>query len=185
LHWQDFLTNGLIFVRFAGRRGPTTVKEESDVMEVILRKDVDELGLEGDIVDVAKGYARNFLIPQGMAVAASAQNIKAMEMHRKKIDARRVKATEEAERLRERVEGLEITISQKAGEEGKLYGSVTSMDIAAELEKQGIIIDRRKINLEKPLKTLGEFQVPVKIYPTVTGVITVWVVPEGEQAASV
>jgi large subunit ribosomal protein L9 len=160
------------------------VREESDVMEVILRKDVDELGLEGDIVNVAKGYARNFLIPQGMALAASPQNIKAMEMQRKKIDARRVKATQEAEKLRERVEGMEITIPQKAGEEGKLYGSVTSMDIAAELEKQDILIDRRKINLEKPLKTLGEFRVPVKIYPKVTGMIIVRVVPEEEQTES-
>jgi large subunit ribosomal protein L9 len=150
-------------------------------MEVILRQDVEELGLEGDIVQVAKGYARNYLIPQGMAVEASPQNIKAMELQRKKIDARRQKSTEAAEKLKEKLDGLEITIQQKAGEEGKLYGSVTSMDIAAELERQGILIDRRKIGLDKPLKTVGDFQVPLKIYPHVTGTVTIKVVPEREQ----
>jgi large subunit ribosomal protein L9 len=150
-------------------------------MEVILRQDVEELGLEGDIVQVAKGYARNYLIPQGMAVEASPQNIKAMELQRKKIDARRQKSTEAAEKLKEKLYGLEITIQQKAGEEGKLYGSVTSMDIAAELERQGILIDRRKIGLDKPLKTVGDFQVPLKIYPHVTGTVTIKVVPEQEQ----
>jgi len=150
-------------------------------MKVILRQDIDELGLEGAIVDVAKGYARNYLIPKGVAVEASPQNVKAMELQRKKIEARRVQATEQAQKLRERVEGLEITIQQKAGEEGKLYGSVTSMDIAAELEKHGIAIDRRKIALDKPIKTLGEFRVPVRIYPKVTGTLTLVVVPEEEQ----
>lgn len=150
-------------------------------MKVILRQDIDELGLEGAIVDVAKGYARNYLIPKGVAVEASPQNVKAMELQRKKIEARRVQATEQAQKFRERVEGLEITIQQKAGEEGKLYGSVTSMDIAAELEKHGIVIDRRKVELDKPIKTLGEFRVPVRIYPKVTGTLTLVVVPEEEQ----
>ena len=147
-------------------------------MKVILRQDMDELGLEGDIVDVTKGYARNYLIPKSIAVEATPQNIKTFQLQNKKIEARRLKAQEQAERLREKMEGLVITFLHKAGEEGKLYGSVTSMDIASQMEAQGIVIDRRKVVLEKPIKALGEFQVPVKIYPGVTGSLKVIVDPE-------
>ena len=147
-------------------------------MEVILRRDMDELGLEGDIVDVAKGYARNYLLPKGIALEASQQNKKALELQTKKIEVRRVKAKEEAFELKQEIEGMEITFSLKAGEEGKLYGSVTTMDIASQLEKQGLIVDRRKIILEKPIKTLGEIEVPIRIYPEVTGSVKVVVVPE-------
>ena len=147
-------------------------------MKIILRQDVDELGLEGDILHVANGYGRNYLIPKGIALEATPQNKKALELQRKKIEVRRVKAREEAENLKLKVEGIVITLSQKAGEEGKLYGSVTSMDIASGLEKQGIVIDRRKILLEKPIKTLGEFEGPIKIYPEVIAAIKVVVAPE-------
>ena len=147
-------------------------------MRIILRQDVDDLGQEGDIVDVAKGYARNYLIPKGIGILASSESIRAFEMQRKKIEVRRLKAKEEAEKLKEAMKEILITFAQKAGEEGKLYGSVTGMDIAVELEKQGIVIDRHKIVLEKPIKTLGEFEVPVKIYPRVTGRVKVSVVPE-------
>jgi large subunit ribosomal protein L9 len=137
-----------------------------------------DLGLEGDIVDVAKGYARNYLIPKGIAMEASEQNIKLMETKQKKIEVKKVEAKEEAEKVKERMAEVEITISQKVGEEDKLYGSVTSMDIASHLEEQGITIDRRKIVLDKPIKTLGEYEVPVKLYPGVTGSIKVFVIPE-------
>jgi len=147
-------------------------------MEIILRQDVDELGLEGDIVGVTKGYARNYLIPKGIGVEATPQNIKTFQLQSKKIEARRLKAQGQAERLREKMEGLVITFLHKAGEEGKLYGSVTGMDIASQLEAQGIVVDRRKVVLEKPIKALGEFQVPVKIYPGVTGSLKVIVDPE-------
>lgn len=147
-------------------------------MKIILKQDVDELGLEGDIIHVANGYGRNYLIPKGIALEATPQNKKAFELQRKKIEVRRVKAREEAENLKLKVEGIVMTLSQKAGEEGKLYGSVTSMDIASGLEKQGIVIDRRKILLEKPIKTLGEFEVSVKIYPEVIASIKVVVAPE-------
>jgi len=147
-------------------------------MKIILKQDADGLGLEGDIVGVTRGYARNFLIPKGIAVEASPQNIKAFQLQSKKIDARRLKAKEQAGRLREKMEGVVITFLHKAGEEGKLYGSVTSMDIASQLERQGIVVDRRKVVLEKPIKALGEFQVPVKIYPGVTGLLKVIVDPE-------
>jgi len=142
-------------------------------MRIILRQDVDELGLEGDIVDVTKGYGRNYLIPKGMGLEANPQNIKTLELQSKKIEVRRVKAREAAEKIKQKVEGTVLTFSQKSGEEGKLYGSVTSMDIASGLEKQDIVIDRRKILLEKPIKSLGEFEVPVKIYPEITALIRV------------
>lgn len=139
---------------------------------------MDELGVEGDIVNVAKGYARNYLIPKGVALEASPQNIKVLESQRKKIEVRKLKAKEDAEGLKEKIEGMVITFSHKAGEEGKLYGSVTSMDIASYLETQDIVIDRRRILLEKPIKSLGEFEVQVKIYPGVTAALNVVVVPE-------
>lgn len=147
-------------------------------MKIILRQDVDTLGLEGDTVDVAKGYARNYLIPKGMALEATQQNVKFMEMQRKKIEVKRLKAKEDAEKIKTRIADVVVTIPQKAGEEERLYGSVTSMDIASHLEKQGVLIDRRKIVLDKPIKTLGEFTVPVKLYQQVTGSVKVVVVPE-------
>ena len=147
-------------------------------MKVILTNDMDELGLEGDIVKVANGYARNYLIPKGIALAATKQNITLTESRKKKIEIRRLKAKEDAEKVRERLAGVTITICQKAGEEDKLYGSVTNIDIAAQLEKQGVIIDRRKISLDKPIKSLGEYDVPVKLYPEVTGSVKVVVIPE-------
>lgn len=147
-------------------------------MEVILRQDVDELGLEGDVVSVAKGYARNYLIPQSMALEASEHNRKALEMQRKKIELKRVRVKEQAEKVKAEMEKVVLTFSQKAGEEGKLYGSVTSMDVASQLKEQGVDIERRKIVLEKPIKELGEFQVDVKIYPEVTAAIKVVVKAE-------
>jgi large subunit ribosomal protein L9 len=147
-------------------------------LKVILKQEMHDLGLEGDIVDVSKGYARNYLIPKGIALEANEQNMKLMETKRKKIEVKRVEAKEQAEKIKERMADVEITISQKVGEEDKLYGSVTSMDIATHLEKQGITIDRRKIVLDKPIKTLGDYEVRVKLYPGVTGSIKVVVIAE-------
>jgi large subunit ribosomal protein L9 len=150
-------------------------------MKIILREDMESLGFEGDIVDVAKGYGRNYLIPKGFALEANKQNIKLMEMQRKKIEVKRLKAKGDAEKVKEKIGALVITIRQKAGEEDKLYGSVTTMDIAACLEKEGVSIDRKKLILDKPIKTLGEYEVPVKLYPEVTGTVKVIVASE-EQA---
>ncbi len=147
-------------------------------MKVILQSDMEDLGYEGDVVDVAKGYARNYLIPKGFAVEATDQNIRMFEQMKRKIEARKLRAREEAEQLKDRLEGMTLAISQKAGEEGKLYGSVTSMDLAEEIEKQGVILDRRKILLDKPIKAVGEYEVPVKIYQDVTGQVKVVVSPE-------
>lgn len=147
-------------------------------MKVILTTEIDTLGLEGDTVNVAKGYARNYLIPQGFALEANMQNIKMMEMQKKKIDERRLKAKESAEQARNLIKEKVITITQKAGEEDKLYGSVTTMDIAEAMEKADITIDRRKIILDKPIKSLGEYEVTIKLHPEVTGTIKVVVAPE-------
>lgn len=137
---------------------------------------MDELGMEGAIVNVKEGYARNFLIPKGFAFVADNRNIKLMEMQKKKIEANRIKAKADAEKVAKDLEAVVITIAQKAGEEDKLFGSVTSMDIADEMEKKGISIDRKKILLDKPIKTLGEYDVPVKLHPQVTGSIKVMVI---------
>jgi large subunit ribosomal protein L9 len=147
-------------------------------MEIILRQDMDEIGVEGDIIKVSNGYARNYLIPKGFAFEATSQNIKALDLRRKKIAIRKLKAREDAEKYRERLEGTIVNLTRKAGEEGKLYGSVTSMDIAEGLKSQDIVIDRRKIILAKPIKSLGEFEASVRIYPGVIASIKVVVSPE-------
>ena len=147
-------------------------------MEIILRQDVDELGLEGDIVNVANGYARNYLIPKDIALEAIPQNIKLLETMKKKIEVRRLKAKDQAEKVKQAIEEMVISFSQKVGEEDKLFGSVTTMDIALQLKKQGIAIDRRKIVLDKPIKFLGEFEIPVRIYPGVTGLLKVIIQPD-------
>lgn len=138
---------------------------------------MDELGLEGTIVNVKEGYARNYLIPKGFALVADNRNIKLIESQKKKIETNRIKAREDAEQAAKTLEGIVITISHKVGEEEKLYGSVTSMEIADELEKKGISIDRKKLVLDRPIKTLGEFEVKVKLHPQVVGSLKVTVVP--------
>jgi large subunit ribosomal protein L9 len=147
-------------------------------MKVVLTQDMESLGLGGEIVNVAKGYARNYLIPQGMALEATEQNIKLTEMQRKNIEIKRIKAKEDALKVKERLSGISVTIAQKVGEEDKLYGSVTTMDIADQLEKQGITVERRRMVLDKPIKSLGDFAVTVKLHPDVSASIKVVVVPE-------
>ena len=147
-------------------------------MKVILTQDMDSLGLAGEIVEVARGYARNYLIPQKAALEATQDNIKRTETQRKNVEVKRIKLKEDALKIKERLADVVVTIAQKAGDEEKLYGSVTTMDIAEHLEKQGILIDRRKIVLEKPIKSLGEFSVSIKLHPQVSAPIKVNVVPE-------
>ena len=149
-------------------------------MKIILTQDFDELGFAGDIIRVSDGYARNFLIPKEIALEANKKNLKFMETQKKKIEVKRLKAKEDAEKISEKIKDTIVTIKQKVGDEGKLYGSVTTMDIAAELEKQGIDIDRRKITLDKPIKNLGDYDIPIKLYPEVTGSIKLIV--EAEEA---
>jgi large subunit ribosomal protein L9 len=147
-------------------------------MDVILREDVEKLGTRGQLVKVAPGYARNFLLPNKMAVAATESNKKIVEQERQAHLRREAKVEGEAKDLGKMLATVEITISQKAGENDQLFGSVTSKDIAEALEKQGYTIERRKIALEEPIKTLGEFKVPVRLHREVTSEITVHVVKE-------
>ena len=149
-------------------------------MDVILREDVEKLGTRGQLVKVAPGYARNFLLPNKMAVAATESNKKIVEQERQAHLRREAKVEGEAKDLGKMLGNVAITISQKAGENDQLFGSVTSKDIAEALENQGYTIERRKIVLEEPIKTLGEFKVPIRLHREVTAEVTVHVVKEEE-----
>jgi large subunit ribosomal protein L9 len=147
-------------------------------MEIILREDVERLGSRGDVVKVAAGYARNFLLPKKMAVAATESNKKIVEQERQAHLRKETKLKSEAEDLSKLLAGVSVTISQKAGENDQLFGSVTSKDVAEALEKQNYTIDRRKILLEEPIKQLGEHKVNVRLHKDVTTEITVNVIKE-------
>ena len=145
-------------------------------MEVILREDVDKLGARGQLVKVAPGYARNFLLPKRLAVAATESNKKIVEQERQAHLRKEAKLSADASELGKLMGNVSITIAQKAGENDQLFGSVTSKDLAEALEKQGYAIERRKIALDEPIKTLGEFKVPLRLHRDVTAEITVHVV---------
>jgi large subunit ribosomal protein L9 len=150
------------------------------MMEVILREDIDKLGSRGQLVKVAPGYARNFLLPKRKAVPATEANKKIVEQERQAHLRKEAKLESEAADLGKLIGAVTVTLAQKAGENDQLFGSVTSKDIAEALEKQGYTVERRKIALEEPIKTLGEFKVPVKLHREVTAEITVNVVREEE-----
>jgi large subunit ribosomal protein L9 len=146
-------------------------------------QDFESLGLEGDIVDVANGYARNYLIPKGIAVKSDNATLKTLETRKEKIMVRRMKDKKSAEQVGEKISQMIVNLRRKSGEEDRLYGSVTSRDIAQELEKGGVVIDRRKIVLEEAIRTLGEFEVSVKLYPEVIARLKVVVDKEEEKKA--
>jgi large subunit ribosomal protein L9 len=147
-------------------------------MEVILREDIESLGTRGTVVKVAPGYARNFLLPKKMAVAATESNKKIVEQERQSHLKREAKESAEANDLAKLMAAVEVTIAHKAGENDQLFGSVTSADIATALEKQGYTIDRRKVNLEEPIKKLGDFKATVRLHKEVSVEIPVHVVKE-------
>jgi large subunit ribosomal protein L9 len=147
-------------------------------MEVILREDIENLGARGQVVKVAPGYARNFLLPKKMAVAATESNKKIVEQERQAHLRKEAKVKGEAEDLAKIMTGTTVRIMQKAGENDQLFGSVTSKDIADGLTAQNFNIDRRKIQLAEPIKQLGEFKVPVRLYKDVVVDITVIVAKE-------
>jgi large subunit ribosomal protein L9 len=149
-------------------------------MDVILREDIEKLGTRGQMVKVSPGYARNFLLPQKLAVAATDSNKKIVEQERQAHLRREAKEASDATDLGKMMADVNITISQKAGENDQLFGSVTSKDIAEALEKQGYTIDRRKIILEEPIRSLGDFKVPLRLHRDVTTEIAVHVVKEQE-----
>ena len=151
-------------------------------MEVILREDIDKLGNRGQVVKVAAGYARNFLLPRRLAVPATEGNKKIIEQERLAALRREAKEDATAKELAALLSSVTLTSVQKAGEQDVLFGSVTSKDIAEMLDKQGYTIDRRKIDLEHPVKTLGEHKVNIKLHHDVVATVTVIVNREEEPA---
>jgi large subunit ribosomal protein L9 len=147
-------------------------------MEVILREDIEKLGERGQVVQVANGYARNYLIPKKLAVAATQANKKIVEQERQAHLRREAKLKSEAEDLARMMSGVSVTIAQKAGENDQLFGSVTAKDIAEALEKQNYTIDRRKVHLEEPIKTLGEHKATLRLHRDVSTEVTIHVVKE-------
>jgi large subunit ribosomal protein L9 len=137
-------------------------------MEVILKEDVPKLGNRGDVIKVAEGYGRNFLLPHKLAIEANAANKAVIEQMKAASVRRSAKEKSESEALAKQFEGLEVSFTRKSGENDQLFGSVTSGDIADALAKKSFHIDRRKIQLHEPLKTVGEFTVPVKLHRDVT-----------------
>lgn len=147
-------------------------------MEVILREHVDNLGRRGDIVKVANGYARNYLLPRKMALLVNEGNKKRIERERKIMEAKEAEERQAAEAFATRLTGLDLSIARKVGETEALYGSVTAADIAELLAGKGFEVDRRKIQLHEPIKALGEFTIPVKLHREVVAQVTVHVVRE-------
>lgn len=147
-------------------------------MEVILREDIERLGSRGQVVKVADGYARNFLLPKRLAVAATDANRKIVEQERQAHLRREAKQKGEAEDLSKLLNGVVVTIAQKAGENDQLFGSVTSKDVADALAQKNFTIDRRKVMMDDPIKQLGEFKIPVRLHRDVTAEVTVQVVKE-------
>ena len=147
-------------------------------MEIILREDVDKLGARGQVVKVASGYARNFLLPKRLAVAATEANKKIVEQERQAHLRKEAKLKNEAEDLGKILAGVSVSIAQKAGENDQLFGSVTAKDIAEALDKQKFTVDRRKILLDEPIRQLGEHKVTVRLHRDVPIEITVNVVKE-------
>ncbi len=145
-------------------------------MKVILKKDIDTLGNAGDIVEVKQGYARNFLIPSNMAIAASPSNLRSFNEEKKLFERRELKGKKEAELLAAKLDKVSLTATVQVGEEDKVFGSVTNQNIADMLKDQGFDIDRRKIQLDEPLKALGVYDIPVKLHHEVEAKVKVWVV---------
>lgn len=147
-------------------------------MQVILKKDVDKVGKAMDIVSASNGYARNFLIPQGLAVVATAGNKKAVEESHKMSARREEKKLKEARQLAKKIEKIPCTISAKVAEDDKIFGSVTTQEIADFLKKEGFDIDRKCIVLEEPIKLLGVYTVAINLYKDETAQLKVWVVKD-------
>ncbi|MCW3488952.1 50S ribosomal protein L9 [Dethiobacter alkaliphilus] len=136
-------------------------------MQVILLKDVKALGKKGEIKEVAEGYGRNFLLPRGLAVEASGGHLKQHKQQEKVVAGKKAKALTEAQETAAKLNGLKLEMKAKVGENGRLFGSITSNDVAAALKKQGFSVDKRKVELSDPVKALGTYSVRVKLHPEV------------------
>lgn len=147
-------------------------------MEIILRQAVENLGKPGDVVKVKPGYARNYLLPHGLAYEATPGNLKRIKQERDRLEAAENARRATAQELAEKVEKVSLTFSARVGEEGKLFGSVTATDIAQQLEAQGLHIEKRQIDLHEPIKALGVYRVPVRLHADVKPEVRVWVIKQ-------
>lgn len=146
-------------------------------MKVILKQDVKGVGKKGETLEVSEGHARNFLLPRGLAVEATAGNLKVLAQQKAAAAGRQARDEEEARAMAARLNELVVSLPAKTGDKGRLFGSITSKDVAEALEKTArIAIDKRKLDLPEPIKELGEYQIPVKLYPTITATLRVKVV---------
>jgi large subunit ribosomal protein L9 len=150
-------------------------------VKIVLREDVDKLGERGQVVNVAAGYARNFLFPKALAFVATPGNMHQIELRKKVWVVREAKETDDATKLAARIAEIKIVIGKKVGEHDALYGSVTSQEIAELLKAKGVEVDRRKIQLHEPIRALGTFDVPIKIHRQVSASVSVQVVPESTE----
>ena len=149
-------------------------------MEIILRETIDNLGRAGQVVKVADGYARNYLLPRKLAYPATAGNLKVIEFERKSLLRKEAKQTDDAAKLKTLLDGVEVVIRRKVGEQNALYGSVTNSDVAEALEQKGFQIEKRKIHMEDHIKTIGEFSIPIRLFKDVTAHVKLKVEPETE-----
>ncbi len=140
-------------------------------MEVILRETIDTLGRAGQVVKVAPGYARNFLLPRKLAYLATPGNLKVIEFERQSLIRKEAKQSDEAVKLKEMLEKVELVIQRKVGDQDTLFGSVTNSDVADELEKKGFTIEKRKIHMDDHIKKLGDFEIPVRLFKDVTATV--------------
>ena len=147
-------------------------------MEIILLEDIPSLGKVGDLVKVSDGYGRNYLIPNKLAIKATLKNRKRLEHEKRFAQEKTDKVKRDAEKLANRIEEFSCTITKPVGESGKLFGSVTSKDIEQQLNENGFQIDRKKIELEEPIKNLGVYTIPVRLHPEVTANLKLWIVRE-------
>ena len=147
-------------------------------MEIILRQAVENLGKPGDVVKVKSGYARNYLLPHGLAYEATPGNLKRIQLERDRLEAAENERRAGAQGIAERLEQVSLTFSARVGEEGKLFGSVTATDIAQQLETQGFHVEKRQIDLHEPIKALGVYRVPVRLHADVKPEIRVWVIKQ-------
>ena len=150
-------------------------------MKVILNENIEGLGTIGDLVNVKPGYARNFLLPRKMAVVADEKNVKEFEHQKREAERKLEKLTQDASSLKEKVEAVSCVVAHRAGEEGKLFGSVTNIELVEKLVEAGLEIDRKQILLKEPIKTLGEHEVPVKLNAGVTATLKVVVEASEEE----
>jgi large subunit ribosomal protein L9 len=174
------MTAQLLEMKIGGAVADRPYRIGNQVMEIILRETIDNLGRAGEVVKVADGYARNYLLPRKLAYPATNGNLKVIEFERNSLLRKEAKQKEDSEKLMQLLNNVEIVIRRKVGEQDALYGSVTNSDVADELEKKGFQIEKRKIHMDDHIKSLGEFAIPVRLFKDVTAHVKLKVEAETE-----